>query len=142
MSLTKLSLVIAFYILFLLSCNSTTKSEDSSININNELMKDKLGNKPAIFFSCVRCGCMVSELNEIYKKDSIFFDKFIFYADTSCINEISFKKKIIHSPQSFLDSIYDENYSVILFKRNGNHIDTRLIKTDEAEKMKSILSEY
>jgi hypothetical protein len=140
MSLNKILLAALCTVFF--SCKHANKVKDSAININKELMMNKLSDKPAIFFSCVRCGCMVTELNKIYNNDPQFFDKFTFYADTGCIKQISFKKLIVHSPQAFLDSVYDENYSVIVFKKMGNDIDTRLIKTEESEKMKSILTKY
>jgi hypothetical protein len=122
------------------ACGNKTKAPD--IAINKTLMLNKLGDKPAIFFSCVRCGCMVVELNKIYHTNPHFFDKFTFYADTTCIKEIIFKKRVVHSPQAFLDSVYDENYSVMVFKKSGNDVSTRLIKTEESEKMKTILADY
>jgi hypothetical protein len=140
MRLNKILLAVFCTVFF--GCKHTTKVKDSAININKELMMNKLGDKPAIFFSCVRCGCMVAELNKIYYNDPHFFDKFTFYADSNCVKQVIFKKLIVHSPQAFLDSVYDENYSVIVFKKTGNDIDTRLIKTEESEKMKSILTVY
>ncbi len=123
------------------ACKSKTKPQAAAA-INKALIMSRLSDKPTIFFSCVRCGCMVTELNNIYHDDPNFFDKFTFYADTNCIKEVIFKKLITHSPQSFLDSVYDENYSVIVFKKTGNGIDTRLIKTEESQKMKAILAKY
>jgi hypothetical protein len=124
------------------ACKNKSKVQDTGIAINKALMMKRLGDKPAIFFSCVRCDCMVAELNKIYYNDPHFFDKFTFYADSSCVKKVIFKKLIVHSPQAFLDSVYDENYSVIVFKKTGNDIDTRLIKTEESEKMKAILGKY
>ncbi len=134
--------LFTFFCAVFFGCKHTPKLKDSPVTINKELMAKKIGDKTAIFFSCVRCGCMVVELNKIYHNDPHFFDKFTFYADTGCVKEIAFKKLIVHSPQSFLDSVYDENYSVIVFKKTGAAIDTRLIKTEESTKMKSILKAY
>jgi hypothetical protein len=42
----------------------------------------------------------------------------------------------------FLDSVYDENYSVMAFKRQANSIEAMLIKTEEVLQMKDILEKY
>jgi hypothetical protein len=140
MRLIKIPFII--FCFAIIACKNKSKVQDTVISINKALMMSKLDDKPAVFFSCVRCGCMVAELNKIYYNDPHFFDKFTFYADSNCVKEVIFKKLIVHSPQAFLDSVYDENYSVVIFKKTGNDIDTRLIKTEGSTDMKSILTKY
>ena len=129
-----LSLVILFSIA---SCTTT-----ENIKWNTALLKNKFNEKPLLFIACVRCGCMIDALNKIFKKDSTLLGKFVIYADTSCIRNIIFRKKVNHSSQTLLDSVYDENYSVILFKKQNNSIKHYLIKTEESTKMSKILADF
>ncbi len=85
---------------------------------------------------------MVDELNYIHAKAPQVLEKFDLFADTACIKALTFKQKVKHAPQSLLDSVYDENYSVMVFVKRGDSIAARLIKTEEALKMEDILKKY
>jgi hypothetical protein len=126
----------------LTACKQAPQPAPTYLQVDKALFTDKLGNRPAIYFSCIRCGCMVDALNEINRGYPKLLAKFDFYADTACIRQLRFKATVRHSPQLFLDSVYDENYSVMVFRRQADSIEARLIKTEEVMQMKDILERY
>jgi hypothetical protein len=124
------------------SCNQSPKVVPTYLRVDKALFFNKLTDKPAIYFSCIRCGCMVDALNELQERWPKLLQKFDFFADTSCVKQLHFKQLVQHSPQLFLDSVYDENYSVMVFKSQADSVEARLIKTEEVLQMKDILEKY
>ncbi len=124
------------------SCKSKTSKNNEAVLFNTAPLANIIGSKPALFLSCIRCGCMVDELNYINHTSPKVLDRFDLFADTNCIKTLHFKSRVKHAPQSVLDSVYDENYSVMVFVKQGDTIAARLIKTEEVLKMKDILDTY
>ncbi len=139
MNFNKQFLLICFFIC-LFGC--ARKKKIPPPTFNTQIIESKIGAKPAIFLSCTRCGCIVEELNKINFSDPESLLKFDIYADSNCIKDVGFKKILKYSPQSFLDSVYEENYSIILFKKGKNNIKMHLVKTEESKNMKQILDEF
>jgi hypothetical protein len=137
---TSLTLLLA--LLGMAACKQPPQVAATYLQVDKALFTDKLGDRPAIYFSCIRCGCMVDALNELHQYDPKLLAKFDFYADTACIRQLRFKATVRHSPQLFLDSVYDENYSVMVFRRRADSIEARLIKTEEVMQMQGILEGY
>lgn len=129
-------------VLIAASCKQTPRIVPTYLQVDKTLFANKLSDKPALYFSCIRCGCMVDALNDIHRLWPKLLQKFDFFADTTCVKQLNFKQLVKHSPQIFLDSVYDENYSVIVFKRQADSIEARLIKTEEVTQMKDILEKY
>jgi hypothetical protein len=137
----RLALPLAF--LGLVACQQgQPQLPPTYLRVDKALFAQKLHSQPALYLSCVRCDCMVDELNSLYRRKPQLLRRFTFFADTHCIKRLDFKHGITHSPQLFLDSVYDENYGVLVFRRQADTIEGRLIKTEEVLDMGRILEGY
>jgi hypothetical protein len=135
MTLSKLYTIFIVAILFL-GCQS------KRLNINSDFIKDKLGENPQIYISCIRCQCVIDELIKIKHDLPQLLTNYVIYADTTCLNNSELSSIVKHSSQYTLDSIYDENYNIMLFKKNSSSIKSQLIKTEQSENLSKILKEF
>lgn len=140
MKLINLAVVI-ISILSFYSCESKVSSIQNG-NIDTLKLANKFGDKPLLFISCLRCECFNEELNKIYNRNPKVFKKFIVYADTACSKQFNFGSIINHSSQLFLDTVYDENYNVVLFKKVEEKVIWKTINANESEKTETIFTEF
>lgn len=85
---------------------------------------------------------MIDELVKVKHDHPQLLTRYIIYSDTTCLNHIELLALVKHSSQRTLDSIYDENYNIMLFKKNGSTIKSQLIKTEQSENLSKILMEF
>lgn len=103
-------------------------------------VEESLHAEKGIILSCVRCGCMEKLLEEYVTKYG--FSVLPVYTDTNCLERSSVLKNSIHLSQSKLDSLYQENYNIILFKKKLGKIEYRVINTDELLLFKKTREEF
>ena len=128
-------------IIFLSSCHNDKKSSEK-IYVEEKKLLEIMKEKPVIFLSCTRCGCMIEELEKIYKSNPTLLNKFDFLTDTTCLDYSLFREIVRHTPQNKLDSIYKENYNVLLFKNDADSIKYTLIETKNSSRMEKILIDF
>lgn len=115
----------------------------SSCTKNSSFKKDLLqsrtdDNKKGLIISCIRCNCVLTDL----EKFSIKHKDVMMFGDTNCIAPV--KSYILHHlPQPALDSIYKENYNLILFRWKGDKsLRWRLIQTKESLELEKLTDEF
>jgi hypothetical protein len=97
-----------------------------------------MNEKNAIILSCVRCDCMESVLSEYFQNGKY---KISVFADSTCINE-ELKNNIRHINQSTLDSLYLENYNILLVTKRNDKFKFRVVETSEANKFMKIVNDF
>ena len=102
--------------------------------------EDCLDSEKGIILSCVRCGCMEDLLKEYVRKYG--FSLLPVYTDSNCLERQSILKRSTQLSQSKLDSLYKENYNIILFRKNSGTIQYRVINTDEVLLFNKIREEF
>ncbi len=93
-----------------------------------------------IIISCIRCGCMVEVLNN-YLKMPLNDNEIKIYGDQNCFPEIA-GLNFIRLSQRQMDSLYKSNFNIVLFKKERNSINYRVIQTNEALMFQEIAKEY
>lgn len=125
--------LVAYLFTGVLSC--------SEHDFNSELLKKNTNSDEGIIVSCIRCNCVIEELTDYYKSNKNIESKIQLYADTNCLKPFS-KKKINFLSQKVLDSVYEKNYNLILFKRDRDKYDYKLVKTEDALKFMQIAKAF
>jgi hypothetical protein len=126
-----MKLISLTYIIFLFSCNS----------IKNQYEKYKgfatlYKNKTTVLISCIKCNCIIDELNIIYDKDSTVFNDLDVLMDTTCKVNLNKKISINYIPQSKIDSISTDFYNMLIIKKDNKIYN---IETKESSKLYSFL---
>lgn len=88
-----------------------------------------------ILISCIRCACIIQELNTIATDDPGLLEKYQVYGDPACLKEFKLKDKVIPLQQSSIDSISTDFYNLVIY----NHGRLTLAKTEEVADMKKYL---
>ena len=96
---------------------------------------DRAQSDKVILISCVRCNCIIEDLNKLLEEHSKALEGYRFMGDSACLKNFKGKDRLIHISQASIDSISMEVYNMLI--RNGQKI--RLVKTEEAEKMEHYL---
>ena len=117
-----------FYVIFFLlffSCNNTTEKFD--VNIFSQY----INSNKAIVVSCIRCECIMDFVKNRSKE---FSDKYgvKMYADSSCHDKEDITG-FLNIQQNVIDSIYERNYNLILFKKVNGKVQMRVLKTEESK---------
>jgi len=102
---------------------------------DTNLLKARTGGVPqGILLSCTYCGCVVNAL----RKEKELLAPGPVFASSRCITAKD-SINITELSQASLDSVYEENYNIILFKRTaGDQYTFRLIQTKEALRLREI----
>jgi hypothetical protein len=115
-------------LLFGISCTSGTMK-----TIENFFVK-KNCNK-GILISCIKCACIIQELNKIATSNPGLLQGYQVYGDPACLTEFIIKDKIFPLQQSSIDSISTEFYNLVIYN-NGK---LTMVKTENVAKMKKYL---
>lgn len=123
--------LFAFLLIFILGC--TEKS------FNKLLLEKNLGDaKQGVIISCIRCNCVLSDLEKVVKQNK----GVNLYGDTNCISPIS-GLDVRFLAQRTLDSIYDKNYNIILFKWNRHSkFLFKLVETNKSPDIQDIAKSF
>ena len=133
------NLLIFVLTLISLTCTNATKNDQKILvnqNVANKLFK---GHDKILLLSCVRCGCFLDALENLYRKDSIFLKTIYLITDTNCTK---FTFTLNHISQNQIDSISDDLYNVVLFKKTKSGYQVREIETKESPKILEISRDY
>jgi hypothetical protein len=128
-------------LLLLVSCQH--KNKQGLTTITGKLKNEKtlkypwVKDSPILFISCVKCNCIFDELKKI-KADPIL-KEYIILTDTSCNKPYLFDFPLIHIAHNRVDSIYDENYNIVLFKTINSICYYKQISTEESKSLKKYL---
>ncbi len=126
--------LISLSILLVLSCNRNNNNFDSFSKIPESSSCSK-----AIVISCIRCSCIIEDLNSLISKKDSLLNEYTFFGDTSCLETFLLKNEVIHIGQSSLDSISTDFYNILIYNKNKHGNKLKMIKTAESEKIKFYL---
>lgn len=113
---------------------------NDNVGINKIVFLEHIKSEKSIILSCTHCSCVTSFLNSIdfYNDKS---NSIIIYADSNCIGtQNKFQYKQLN--QSVIDSIFENNYNIILFKKAGRKINKILLKTEQSNDFNSIFKKF
>lgn len=118
--------------LFIISClvvGCTYKKLATTSIYNRYIHEDK-----AIVVSCTRCGCV----DDYFKFNRTSQYKGIkIMGDTNCVPFTKY-----HIQTSALDSIFQANYNVVLFKKKGEQVFYEILKTEDAMKFTKTINSF
>ena len=123
--------------LLLCACRHDEKSRPLT-GVHYELPASMAG-RPLLLISCLRCGCFNTELNAIYHHQPDLLQQYTIVADSGCAAALDFRQLITYRPQAFIDSVYEDNYNLVLVHPQGG---ARLVETAESEKLAEIMSAF
>jgi hypothetical protein len=99
-----------------------------------------LNGEKTIVISCVRCNCVIEELNKIIGNQPGLLNGYSFIGDTTCTEGFLWRHKIIQYNQKQLDDISTDFYNLLIIKKtSGNEPKIKLVKTEESFEMKKYL---
>lgn len=134
------NLIVLLFLTFLLSWKCTDEKHSQIIfdaqMLENSLLKN---NDRVMIFSCIRCGCFIETINNVYKKDKDFFQTHRLVTDTNC-NKL--EATVHYISQKTIDSLCEDIYNVTLFKKRNNVVSCRLIETHESDNFLEICKEF
>jgi hypothetical protein len=84
-----------------------------------------------IVISCIRCGCVIDEMNLILRKDATAFNNYLVLADSNCTQHFIKPVPFRHIPQSRLDSISMDFYNLLII--NGPAKEVKLLTTEDSQ---------
>lgn len=122
---SKCLLIVIFF-----SCNVR------SVEVFGSLIPEGKG----IIMSCVRCGCMDEALLKFYK-DPKRINSFPLFIDSNCAPH-NIKVRYQNLPQKQLDSLFEDNFNLILYKTSGKKVILRVIQTSEAPIFPDIVDSF
>ncbi len=128
--------IITILLLSMQSCQSAYHGEQIDSSIFGKRISSKIG----LITSCIRCSCIddIISSNEFI---TLFSDKIPIYADSNCFKPKG-NQKVIHISQSLVDSVYEKNFNLILFKYEKDKLMVRILKTKEADKFGKIFIQF
>jgi hypothetical protein len=121
--------------LLLAACSNNSTTKDLS-------MFSRLHNgKHIILVSCIRCNCMVEELNLIQQQKPALLEPYDIYIDSACKSSLLPAIKTVHISQESIDSLSTDVYNALIIKKKGNGFDIRMLETKDAQKMPKMLAD-
>jgi hypothetical protein len=124
----------------LFSCRSSITNR--AIDIDESFIGSVYNDKPILLISCIKCGCFIDILSKPTNELTNILSKYEIYADSACTDKKILPFHIRHIPQLKIDSIFSENYNLIIVNKSENTFRARLIETDGSSKLDKILSTF
>jgi hypothetical protein len=133
-------ILYALLLLLLMGCSSNQPTGPVKSDINKAILQNRLprGEKIALV-SCIRCGCFVKMLNNLTSQEKTALQDVVFLSDTTC-NKINYPS--LHITQSAIDSISQDLYNIVLFRKTNEGYDVRLIETEESKDFTRICTDF
>lgn len=91
-----------------------------------------------MLISCVRCNCIIEDLNRLIASGSTALNGYTIMGDTNCLKNLSRTNQRLHVSQSSIDSISMDIYNMLI--SNGRTI--KLVRTEDSEKMEEMLRNF
>jgi len=131
MNFIKLFLIICVIVT---SCKSKS-SKESFKNFNFLALK-----KTTLVISCIKCDCILDQLNKIYP-NGIDTNYVQIFADTNCTGILSKKILVNFISQGKIDSLSTEFHNMLIIKKRGDQFTHLVVKTSESEKLETLISD-
>lgn len=119
-------------VIFLFSCQpGSTVHFDFSRHIKD---------KDCIVISCIKCNCILDELNRIQRKDSTLLAHFDIFTDKGCATQLLSSIKTVQLDQSAIDSISTDVYNMLIIsRRQAGEKKATIIRTKDAGNIEKYL---
>lgn len=119
-------------LLLLISCQpGSTVQFDFSKHIRN---------KDCIVISCIKCNCILDELNRIQRKDSTLLSHFDIFVDKNCATPLLPSIKTIQLEQAALDSISTDIFNLLIISRKqASEKKATIVRTKDAVNIEKYL---
>lgn len=114
---------IVLFSLILVSCSDGKESFDQFRTLLNK------NESKAIVISCIRCGCVIEDINRILRDKPEALNDYTFLADTTCTKKFVAQVNIRHVPHALMDSLSLDFYNILIIK----HEQVKIIKTEESK---------
>lgn len=124
----KNSLFISVF--FFLSCGSGKKMDKIE-----SFFRDKNSSR-AILISCIKCKCIIDELNRISGSNSDLLSRYEIYGDPTCLQDLHINNRVKPIMQSSIDSISTDFYNLVIYNQGR----VTMVKTEKAELIEKYLS--
>lgn len=129
----------AIFLVMLFGCSSRHQ-EKKELSINEKIAESVLGNRDkAALLNCISCSCFVPAIKDAYKNAPDYWESMPLFADSACIR---FPFKTYQADQKRIDSISDELYNLILFKKRNNQYDIRIVEPKESLDLQEVFEDF
>jgi hypothetical protein len=99
-----------------------------------------LKGEKTVVISCIRCNCVIEELNRIIGSQPDLLEGYTFVGDTACTEGFLWRHKIIQHSQKELDEISTDFYNLLIMKKKkGGKPMMKLVKTEESSDLRKYL---
>lgn len=122
-------------ILFCTILASCTSKNDKQFAMFASLHKGK----DIILVSCVKCNCIIEELNLINQQKPELLAPYDIYIDSACKHSLSTTIKTVHINQASIDTLSVDLYNALIIKKRGDKFTTKMVETKDAQKMPKML---
>jgi hypothetical protein len=95
--------------------------------------------KDIILVSCIKCDCMIEELNLINQQKPELLAPYDIYIDSACKHSLSKTIKTVHINQASIDTLSVDLYNALIIKKRGSTFTTKMVETKDAQKMPKML---
>jgi hypothetical protein len=95
--------------------------ESCTGNISKEQFKGIITSNQSILISCIKCNCIIEELNKIYQETPALLARYEILADSNCIGDLNPAIRYRHINQRSIDSCSTEFANMLIFKKNAIH---------------------
>lgn len=131
--------IFLFTTVLFIGCNTKITQRKIDV-IENEI--SKIYKKPILILSCIRCGCFVDLFKSNNPKVNDALKNYDIFSDSTCSSHTIFKQKVNHISSKIIDSIYEENYNVIIIKKKNERYIAKLIETEGSGHLSEILTKF
>jgi len=118
--------------LILFSCNQYEKKD--KFKMFNFLSKKKT----TLIISCIKCNCIIEELNNIFKT-GVDTTTLQIYGDSTCLSSLNSKIRFTQLNQQIIDSLSTDFYNVLIITKTPVNRTYNVISTNESSKLKSYI---
>lgn len=122
------------FTLCLWSCSAEYKGLDLG------LLAQRFEAQKGIIVSCIRCSCVSEDLKD-YLVNGNNTHYITIYGDSACVKNILLTRPV-HIKQSLIDSIYEANYNLMLYKKEKSSVRFRLIPTEQCDYLTKIADDF
>jgi hypothetical protein len=118
------------------ACQSSKKSLDSDIDAFDHLA----GKEKTVIISCIKCQCIIDELNDYAASNRIDTSVMAIFGDTACLKGLSGKVPLRHLPQSYIDSCSTDFYNALVITNRKGSMGRKIVATKDASNLNKYLN--
>jgi hypothetical protein len=102
-------------------------------------LKTVLSGNNSLLVSGLQCACVNKQIEALYKSNPSIYKDYEIYGDTTYLRGLSFKRIVIHLPQSTLDSLYPENSDLMIINKTKYPRQIIKLNFEAIKKLKEML---